>query len=111
MKLGMIIALFALPAVQASSGQQPQLRQRRWTISIYLCGSSYSYYPCGPCVYNCYPSQQQYYPPVIYQPPTIVQPQAPQSTQQCIGPCVNSQCPSGYTCNAYNVCCAIVAGK
>ncbi|CAJ0589226.1 unnamed protein product [Cylicocyclus nassatus] len=31
---------------------------------------------------------------------------APHSNQQCVGPCVNSQCPAGYVCNAYNVCCA-----
>ncbi|EYC17150.1 hypothetical protein Y032_0031g2299 [Ancylostoma ceylanicum] len=74
--------------------------------------SSIFFAACGPCVYNCYPSQPQYqyYQPIIYQPPAVVQPQT-QSTQQCIGPCVNSQCPAGYTCNAYNVCCAIVAGK
>ncbi|KAL6743855.1 hypothetical protein Aduo_016846 [Ancylostoma duodenale] len=75
---------------------------------------------CGPCVINCYPSQPQFQPayyqpvifqtPVVIQPPAVVQPQL-QSTQQCIGPCVNSQCPAGYTCNQFNVCCATVAGK
>ncbi|CAJ0589023.1 unnamed protein product [Cylicocyclus nassatus] len=30
-------------------------------------------------------------------------------TQQCVGPCVNGQCPAGYTCNANNQCCTTAA--
>ncbi|VDM80181.1 unnamed protein product [Strongylus vulgaris] len=47
--------------------------------------------------------------PVIQVPVPVVQPiiqPATQSSQRCIGPCVNGQCPSGYTCNTYEVCCS-----
>ncbi|VDM73666.1 unnamed protein product, partial [Strongylus vulgaris] len=59
-----------------------------------------------------------YYPVPYYNPyqtyapftPAPVIPTTPQVPQQCIGPCVNNQCPAGYTCNAFNVCCTQTVG-
>ncbi|VDO70666.1 unnamed protein product [Heligmosomoides polygyrus] len=91
------------------SEERTLVRHRRQSFS--LSTTSYvSYY---------YPSYQ---PATVVSPPvtnpvSITNPMAPivsppaTQTQQCIGPCVNGQCPDGYYCNANNVCCSNTVGK
>ncbi|KAK6759080.1 hypothetical protein RB195_016351 [Necator americanus] len=96
----MIVIALALPSIVPSMEEQPHTRQKRLSVAIYLCGSGYSYYRAQ----RFFPVAQPYYyypAPTIIQPPTVIQPGI-QSTQQCIGPCVNGQCPAGYQCNANN---------
>ncbi|WKY06094.1 hypothetical protein Q1695_006359 [Nippostrongylus brasiliensis] len=127
-----VVVLSVLASAFRSSETALFRRRRQIGVTIYVCGSypnQYtSYSPCSYSAPSCYVSCTSdyicmmfgmnmcasgccttvttYYPTIVNPQynPSIISPPATQ-TQQCIGPCVNGQCPDGYFCNANNVCC------
>ncbi|EYC31451.1 hypothetical protein Y032_0004g2160 [Ancylostoma ceylanicum] len=69
------------------------------------CSTTYtcrSFHRSLSCVSGCCTT-----PTIVYSPPVIAYPSVSlMTTTQCVGPCVNSMCPSGFTCTAASVCCA-----
>ncbi|CAJ0589017.1 unnamed protein product [Cylicocyclus nassatus] len=109
-----MLFIITMSAVAEADKRQLEREKRQDDIHIYVDGGTSSGQCCGTSS-----SSRGYYP--MYYPVAVpmysygglfsLLSRYSYASQQCVGPCVNAQCPAGYTCNANNQCCRAAIGK